>query len=187
MAKGTRLPFRLAPRRPSWLTLAGSLFVCAAWLSLGGFFLRDDTLLPHQVRIGATLLGVMTLLTLVGLGRPLATALVARSTFVEVDRLPAPRGTAVRCFVLQQGAGLRHIDVRLQCLRQAARGNEETVVDVPVGAAGPTGLRVQLEAEVLVPADAPVTDPFRVRWRIRVAADFDAVRKVVREFPLPVV
>jgi hypothetical protein len=190
MPKGTRLPFRLAPRWPATLAVGGPVLVTAAWIGLGVFLLREETLRSHQLALAGTLLGVLTLLCLLGLAQTLTAAVVAPSTIVEVDSLPARRGHPLRCFVEQRGRGLRRLDVRLRCLRAGARAAEVILVDLPVGSAapdGPSALRAHLEADVLLPADAPPSAPFHVRWCLRVAADFDAVREVVREFPLPVV
>ncbi len=187
MTKGCRLPHRLGPRWPLWLPLAGPLFVTAILVGIGLFALNDASMKSHQRIFTLGMLGAMSLLATVGLARPIGAALIARSTTVEVNLQPARRGEQLRCFVVQRGAGLKGIDVRLRCLKQVARGNEDTVVDLPVGAAAPTGLRVQLEAAFGVPADAPASDPFRVRWCLRVAASFDAIPDVVREYPLNVV
>ncbi|HEX7899172.1 MAG TPA: hypothetical protein VF950_15510 [Planctomycetota bacterium] len=187
MSKGSRLPHRLGLRWPAWLAVGGPVLVTAVLVTLGLFALNDASLKPDQRTFTLGMLGALSLLCVVALARPAGAAVFARATSVEVSLQPARRGEPLRCFVVQRGAGVKGVDVRLQCLREIARGNEETVVDLPVGAAGPTGLRVQLDAEVRVPADAPASEPFRVRWRIRVAAAFEAVPEIVREFPLKVV
>ena len=185
-----RLPHRLRPRWPLPLLWAGPLLVTAAWVILGLFMIRDDSLKPHQLKAAAVLLGLMSLLCVVALARPLGAAVFAGSTSVEVSRRRARRGETLRCFVEQRGAGLRSLDVRLQCLRELGRGSEPVALDLPLGSAAPdtpAALRAQIETEVLIPSDAPPSVLNKVRWRIRVAATFQAVPEVVREFPLIVV
>lgn len=178
-----RLAHRLRPRWTHPLALAGAIGLTLFWAGVIVLVARDPGLKPHQRQMALILGGAFGLVCVIGLARLLAAALVARATHVEVSVQPARRGETLRCFVVQAGA--KEVDVRLQCLREA-RGSPDVIADLPVGRAGAMGLRAQLEADVLLPADAPASELFKIRWRLRVAASFEAVPDVVRDFPLSV-
>lgn len=193
MAKGARLPFRLSSRLPRAIFIGLPVFVL---LLVSGCFLAffwDPNLKPHQIQMGAILMGSMGLFCVVAFARNLMTWLQAGVTTVEVSANPVLLGEELQVHAMQRHdrPGLKKIEVLVVHLWRT-RGGDEVDASYPIGSAipaGSLGLKAQVDGSLRIPLDQPASDTGTGRvsgWAVELRISLDNAADLVERYPFVV-